>query len=682
MKRVLFLVVLLISTNVFAQWQHLPGPYGALATNFAGLSSDTNFILVGTNYGAYRTTDGGQSWLLSGFADSNVSQILCIPFNGQDVFLALVNPAFSPGGGMFRSFDSGQSWELLPNGHNTLCALGDTLFGNGGIEIDWSFDAGSTWHVFSMLPSNIGLVQLFTSGDYLLAYIKDTTFLRWNSAVGWDTSLFIDIMEPQAFAASGNNVIAGTYGGVSISSDNGLDWIRPNNVGINSFVPVQNLTANDSIILFSLDDEIFRSSNQGNSWQIVSLNHGLTQVAYLGTVNGVFFASDGMGFYKSNDGLNWSFITTNGIPEATIWSLVAVNDTLYAALSEGIIYSTDHGMTWPSSNIILQDSGVRYLTEQNNELVPYGNGFWKKSSNGTWYNPSGIEIEQLTYESGIWYGIIEGDQVGKSTDSGYSWENISGGLPTDSGVTLICPAYGRLFAIEGDGAIYVSYDSGSIWTFLSSYPNSIYAENYAVNSFGFFVGTDEGLIWSSDSCVTWSIDSALWNIDIEVLQNFNGGILAGVYGDNDSGVNFDLLFTSNGKKWTSISPKFFNIFSIAADDQYAYIGLWDDGIWRTPLSDLPTSSVSVQQPSSISLSIFPNPSSSSSTISFYLPVHSYISLNLYDELGILRSSIFEGEMDAGQHNIPFADPSLSNGIYEVVLSTAINRSVARLVLER
>lgn len=69
------------------------------------------------------------------------------------------------------------------------------------------------------------------------------------------------------------------------------------------------------------------------------------------------------------------------------------------------------------------------------------------------------------------------------------------------------------------------------------------------------------------------------------------------------------------------------------------------------------------------LNNFPNPFNSQTTINFYLPVSTFILLNIYDILGRKVKQLFEGERQAGTHYQLWIPDKESSGIYFVVMRT-------------
>jgi hypothetical protein len=151
-------------------------------------------------------------------------------------------------------------------------------------------------------------------------------------------------------------------------------------------------------------------------------------------------------------------------------------------------------------------------------------------------------------------------------------------------------------------------------------------------------------------------------------------------------INFQKLFCKYGEG----CPEFLTDSTFAVSmytDGDNYDPLWEltiDGRVVRQLTDLPQSSVALPAipASAVSLLCYPDPITSTTTISFDLPEQEHISLKVYDELGIMRSVIFDGARDAGQNSIPFAGPSLANGVYTVVLTTPEETKTGRIIIER
>ncbi|HEV8284523.1 MAG TPA: T9SS type A sorting domain-containing protein [Chitinophagaceae bacterium] len=87
-----------------------------------------------------------------------------------------------------------------------------------------------------------------------------------------------------------------------------------------------------------------------------------------------------------------------------------------------------------------------------------------------------------------------------------------------------------------------------------------------------------------------------------------------------------------------------------------------------------------------SLSIFPNPTSSSTTISFSLAQREKVSIKLFDVSGKLVKTIIENVMSGGNHQIRWMinlkEDFINSGIYFVKLTAGNNSETSKLIIAR
>lgn len=77
---------------------------------------------------------------------------------------------------------------------------------------------------------------------------------------------------------------------------------------------------------------------------------------------------------------------------------------------------------------------------------------------------------------------------------------------------------------------------------------------------------------------------------------------------------------------------------------------------------------------------YPNPFNPSTTIGFELAEPSFISLKVYDSIGGEIANLINQEVNAGVHEVQFADNSLSSGVYYYRLSNGKNSMTKKMIL--
>ncbi len=77
---------------------------------------------------------------------------------------------------------------------------------------------------------------------------------------------------------------------------------------------------------------------------------------------------------------------------------------------------------------------------------------------------------------------------------------------------------------------------------------------------------------------------------------------------------------------------------------------------------------------------FPNPFNPVTVINYHIPANSYVTLKVYDLLGKEVSTLVNGNMDAGDHNVNFNASSLSAGTYFYKLQAGDYSAIKKLML--
>lgn len=110
-------------------------------------------------------------------------------------------------------------------------------------------------------------------------------------------------------------------------------------------------------------------------------------------------------------------------------------------------------------------------------------------------------------------------------------------------------------------------------------------------------------------------------------------------------------------------------------------GLSDIYLVRMDTNIVPVSSNNNQVPESFELfQNYPNPFNPSTTISFNLPVKSFVSLKIYDVTGRKVSENINSDLSAGNHSVTFNGDDLASGIYYYRLESSGYVAVKKMLL--
>ena len=240
---------------------------------WVGTGENNNQRSVGGGDGVYRSVDGGDSWTHVGLVDSgHIGQIRFHPTDPDTVFVAALGPLWSDGGdrGFYKTSDAGETWEKLLDvdaftGANEFVINPDNpdemivstyeryrrtwavINGGPGSRVYKTTDSGETWDVLGKgLPDNVDLGRI---------------------AFGWTNKY------PQIIYAS--VVGQDDVGGIYRTENFGESWEKRSDRGTNDSAYYGELTVdpNDSYHLILIDTWAWESFDGGESWAQMDYDH-------------------------------------------------------------------------------------------------------------------------------------------------------------------------------------------------------------------------------------------------------------------------------------------------------------------------------------------------------------------------------------------------------------------------
>jgi photosystem II stability/assembly factor-like uncharacterized protein len=257
----------------------------------------------------------------------------------------------------------------------------------------------------------------------------------------------------QAFAVTDTSLFVGTeYGGIFVSTDEGVDW-KPVNTGLRySFVTALAVSGTD-LFAGTRGGGVFLSTNGGSSWSPV--DSGLANTYVVSVVmsgSNLFAGTDGGVFLSTNSGTSWTAVNS-GLTNIHVNAL-AVNGTNLFAGSYGVYLSTNNGKTW----------------------IPTGLAHYAVLS----FAVSGPNLFAGTEYGGVFL----------STDNGASWTAANNGLPAGvTGFQALAVSDENVFAGTWSGEVFLSTDNGTSWTAVNEGLTAVYVKSLAVTGTYLFAGT-------------------------------------------------------------------------------------------------------------------------------------------------------------------------------------------------
>jgi hypothetical protein len=259
--------------------------------------------------------------------------------------------------------------------------------------------------------------RIFTIVAILFAINGNAQWVQMNN--GMDTVTAV------SFASSGNNIFAGTYYGIYVTTNAGSNWTKT------SFI----------------NDAVFSMLVNGNK-------------IFAGTWhNGIYLST--------NNGMNWYPTTMN---VASVFCLANIGNNIFAGTElSGAYISTDNGTHWVQTP--LRDTSINCFAISGNKIAAGTNskGVYISSNNGANWTQTALNnkyILSLAYSgNNIYAGTVQ-NGIYVSTNDGVNWTQsliISNPIYalTMSGSNIIAGIY--QYSYSGIGGVHISTNNGTSW---------------------------------------------------------------------------------------------------------------------------------------------------------------------------------------------------------------------------
>jgi hypothetical protein len=292
------------------------------------------------------------------------------------------------------------------------------------------------------------------------------------------------------------------------STNSGANWTSPNTgLPVNS-VNVLYVNGSD---LYAGTLGVYRSTDNGSDWTFMSngLPTGNMDVTAMISVGTYLFAgtqSDGSGvdgdnvFLSTDSGNSWNPASAGITANSNVTAFAVFGKNLFAATaSHGVFLSQDNGNSWTGvNNGLPADAAVNIFSVPINALAVIGTRIFA----GTTSESNGNQ----TVGGGVYM----------STDSGGIWTDVSSGLPTQPGpddVNALAVIGTTLFAgtsasqpQESTGPVFISTNYGTTWTSASSgFPTNAYDASLLADGKNLYAGaTLGGVLVSTDNGTSWT----------------------------------------------------------------------------------------------------------------------------------------------------------------------------------
>ncbi len=560
---------------------------------WVGTGENNNQRSVGYGDGIYRSKDGGKTWKHMGLKNSeHIAKIIVDPRNSNIVYVAAIGPLWSEGGdrGLYKSMDGGKTWEskikvdehtgvtdliMDPNNPDVLYAatyqrrrhVFTWMSGGPGSGLYKSTDSGESWEQLKTgLPSSIigriGLAMSPADSDIVYAIVEamdgQQGFYRtsnrggsWKKMSNYVTSgnyyqeIVVDPKDVNTvYSLSTYNMVT-RDGGKTFSRlgeknkhvDNHVMWIDPDDT---------------DYLLVGCDGGIYESFDRGKNW-IYKENLPVTQF-YKVTVD------NDLPFYNIYGGTQDNY--SLGGPSRTKSQNGITNEDWFVTLGgDGFESAVDP----ENPNIIYaqyQYGNLYRFDKASGERIDIKPRARKNENAYTWNWDAPLQVSSHVPKR-VYFAA---NKLFRSDDRGNTWEVISDELSrgVDRNKLKIMGRTWSVDMIEKNGGV-------------SKFGAAIAFHESPIDKNLLYVGTDDGLIHvTENSGNTWKKYERFSNVpkmtyvNMLLASQHNENVVYSVFNNHKKGDFKPYLFRSDnkGKSWKSISsnlPIRGSVYSIAED---------------------------------------------------------------------------------------------------------------------
>ena len=566
-------------------WVQTNGPYGGSIS--AIYATPEGVLFAGTDgAGIFRSMDLGDSWtpVNTGLPDFSGDGLYAAVFAQKRNMLYVGTTD-----GLYASTDGGDKWHHVPTLETYVSVSGIVTIGarvyigtlGDGV---WYSDDGDSWTPINEGLENRLIRALSKMGTTLVAGTEDGAFRKRFREDAW-TSINTGFV-PQPIDMAPINKARVESGGTPLPPHS------PAVIRVDSFAAMENLLYIG--VHLGGKDRLFRSDDEGNSWERVTskeMGHTVEALTVFGTT--LYASTFGGGVFRSEDrGDSWTTVN-DGLTDWTVSAVLAVSEDIVfvGTLAGGVFRTTDGGNSWVEANTGFINTSVSELVGIGKTIYAgIGHRLVYSVDDGESWQPVEIPSQPIDYHFAA-LSVSDAElYVGATRFADRRQDGVVGGifqvdaetnslieLATDSelyGIECIEVA-GTTFYVgtQGRGIFRWEQDSDS-WTSLGLEGNVLTA--LSANGKNIHVGTQHGEIFrSKNSGKGWEFINRLGGF-ISDLRWVGSTLYVTSMGQ---GV---FLSTNNGNSWISLNDGLedLSVMTIEADDTNAYIGTYFDGVFR------------------------------------------------------------------------------------------------------
>jgi photosystem II stability/assembly factor-like uncharacterized protein len=627
------------------------GPVSSTIHKLAYPSVDTFYACDG--YGlVWSTTDKGQDWNVQQ-ADTNWLNGIYF-LNSMSGFIVGRNGCFS------KTTDAGQTWTRQDIGAGDSTELDGMDFYNRDTGLVYGFgytyittDGGMNWLLRPTPASGHGPLYTARWVNNHHFYALTNPAYQVYELMGIDSQMTVFLVDSLIYAGvtasiydSNHGALAVGYEGLIMRSPDGIQW-EP----VSQYTVPQYGSLGLPLIFgdtwYNFGGMFERSTDEGYTWRACS--------------------------YESS----FSAGIADGVPAAINFSDSLHGLAFNSDLRSASVQTSDGGLTWTNAGLTNVGPSAYAASLGNTVLGTSQVGdtmlVWKSTDNGRTFAIAGrisVDFTTSPYPNEIPDGFTLGSLDIVDENTFYAFVIV-----TDTGL-----GHDEFHSIP-HSLLYSTTDGGSSWSRVMNGPETPnYGGIYFSNKNNGYIGCDSGALFrTKDGGVTWNRSLIPMSSGPHYVETINfKDSLHGYLGTNNTP---NIFATSDGGETWQADPSDVagagnSFLFLDSNTVLANIGA---AIYkRTITPSGGGSGVAAFQVASFGLSAYPNPFTSSSTLTFSCAESGVGEVSIFNMLGTEVARLYAGELDAGEHSFTWDASSEALGMYECMVR--VNGNVQRVGL--
>lgn len=367
-------------------WNQAPLTTNASVTSISVLE---NKVYLSTSEGrVFYTVDEGESWTL--IQNSSIrGMVHSALFLGDQIFMSSNTGLYksSDSGKSFYRINTGQIWTDINSGINNLQVVslnansGYLFAGSESQGVFRSADSGETWESF-----NIGLEAINSDNTRDIISIGNKIILGSGGPLYTTThngGYWEEVYDPgvnRSISASGFDEGLFAFGvngvGVYTSTDSLKSWNLASTKNLNIDTDYMSLeVVGDSIFVGTGDGEVYLSPDKGQNWSDLAKSENLSWINSIEVYDEKLYVATWTGLFTYQNSI-WADGFANQVP---VHDILVHTNILFLATSGGMVFKAPNSNSWHDQSLGFNGNILTTLAIDNGYLFAgtFASSVWK-----------------------------------------------------------------------------------------------------------------------------------------------------------------------------------------------------------------------------------------------------------------------------------------------------------------